>query len=103
MISDAKLVNTLVIEKCKEMFNELDSLVGVGGGTGTTTKAFAKSFPQLGGYCMTGMMRNVKKCKVAIAKKDEERKVIIIDMVVERDNENHEAFETQVFLNMLMM
>ncbi|KAL5053865.1 hypothetical protein RYX36_034547 [Vicia faba] len=52
---------------------------------------------------MTGMMRNVKKCKDSITKKVKEGKVIIIDMVVEKDNENHEAFETQLFLDMLMM
>lgn len=37
----------MVTEKRKEMFNELESLVDVGGGTGTMAKAFAKSFPQM--------------------------------------------------------
>ncbi|KAK7300843.1 hypothetical protein RJT34_11694 [Clitoria ternatea] len=47
MASDARLVSSLVIEKCQEVFNGLESLVDVGGGTGTLAKAIAKSFPQL--------------------------------------------------------
>ncbi|KAK7300846.1 hypothetical protein RJT34_11697 [Clitoria ternatea] len=47
MASDARLVTSLVIEKCKGVFNGLESLVDVGGGTGTLAKAIAKSFPQL--------------------------------------------------------
>ncbi|XP_004490696.1 probable O-methyltransferase 3 [Cicer arietinum] len=47
MASDARLVSSVVIEKCKEVFNGLESLVDVGGGTGTMAKALAKSFPQL--------------------------------------------------------
>ncbi|XP_058747967.1 probable O-methyltransferase 3 [Vicia villosa] len=146
MASDAQLVNTVVIEKCGEMFNGLESLVDVGGGTGTMARAFAKSFPQLectvfdlphvvdglqgsdnlkyvGGDMFDKIpptdaillkwilhdwndekcVKILKKCKDAIAKKGKEGKVIIIDMVVEKDNENHEAFETQLFLDMLMM
>lgn len=38
MASDAQLVNTVVIERCKEMFNGLESLVDVGGGTGNHGK-----------------------------------------------------------------
>ncbi|KAL5053866.1 hypothetical protein RYX36_034548 [Vicia faba] len=47
MVSDVKLVNTVVIEKCNKLFNGLESLVDVGGGTSTMEKPFAKSFPQL--------------------------------------------------------
>ncbi|XP_061342743.1 probable O-methyltransferase 3 [Gastrolobium bilobum] len=47
MASDARLIASVVIEKCKGVFNELESLVDVGGGTGTMAKAIAKSFPQL--------------------------------------------------------
>ncbi|KAI4333899.1 hypothetical protein L6164_018653 [Bauhinia variegata] len=43
--SDARLVTTLVIEKCKGVFKDLKSLVDVGGGTGTVAKAIAKAFP----------------------------------------------------------
>ncbi|CAK8537910.1 unnamed protein product [Lathyrus sativus] len=47
MASDARLVGDLLIENCKEVFNGLESLVDVGGGTGTMAKAIAKSFPQM--------------------------------------------------------
>ncbi|XP_050907587.1 probable O-methyltransferase 3 isoform X1 [Lathyrus oleraceus] len=47
MASDARLVSDLLIEKCREVFNGLESLVDVGGGTGTMAKALAKSFPQM--------------------------------------------------------
>ncbi|KAK7312833.1 hypothetical protein VNO77_37006 [Canavalia gladiata] len=47
MTSDSQLVAKVVIEKCKEVFKGLESLVDVGGGTGTMVKAIAKSFPQL--------------------------------------------------------
>ncbi|KAK7312834.1 hypothetical protein VNO77_37009 [Canavalia gladiata] len=47
MASDTQLIAKVVIEKCKEVFKGLESLVDVGGGTGTMAKAIAKSFPQL--------------------------------------------------------
>ncbi|KAJ1412214.1 S-adenosyl-L-methionine-dependent methyltransferase [Sesbania bispinosa] len=47
MESDARLVISVVMEKCKGVFNGLGSLVDVGGGTGTIAKAIAKSFPKM--------------------------------------------------------
>ncbi|XP_027345911.1 probable O-methyltransferase 3 [Abrus precatorius] len=47
MASDTHLIASVVVEKCKEVFKGLESLVDVGGGTGTMAKAIAKSFPQL--------------------------------------------------------
>jgi len=43
----------------------------------------------------------LKNCKDAIAKKGKEGKVIIIDMVVEKGN--NDSAETQLFFDMLMM
>ncbi|KAL2317404.1 hypothetical protein Fmac_031280 [Flemingia macrophylla] len=46
MASDTQFVtNSLLNEKCKGVFIGLESLVDVGGGTGTMAKAIAKSFP----------------------------------------------------------
>jgi trans-resveratrol di-O-methyltransferase len=45
----------------------------------------------------------LKNCKDAIAKKGKEGKVIIIDMVVEKEKGNNESAETQLFFDMLMM
>ncbi|MED6138025.1 hypothetical protein PIB30_070494 [Stylosanthes scabra] len=46
---DAQLVSSLLLgdEKWKEVFEGLESLVDVGGGTGTMTMAIAKSFPKM--------------------------------------------------------
>ncbi|MED6192732.1 hypothetical protein PIB30_012902 [Stylosanthes scabra] len=49
MARDAALVSSLLLgdEKWKGMFEGLQSLVDVGGGTGTMTRAIAKSFPEM--------------------------------------------------------
>ncbi|KAF2295042.1 hypothetical protein GH714_031209 [Hevea brasiliensis] len=47
MASDARLVMNVLINECKGVFEGLQSLVDVGGGTGTVAKAIAKEFPQL--------------------------------------------------------
>ncbi|RYR46814.1 hypothetical protein S245_023567 [Arachis hypogaea] len=48
MASDARLVSNLLLnDKWKGVFEGLESLVDVGGGTGTVAKAIAKSFPGL--------------------------------------------------------
>ncbi|KAJ4723240.1 O-methyltransferase [Melia azedarach] len=46
MASDARLVASVVLHKCKDVFKGLNTLVDVGGGTGTMAKAIAKEFPQ---------------------------------------------------------
>jgi len=47
MTNDSRLISSVVIEKCKGVLEGLESLVDVGGGTGTMAKAIAKSFPHL--------------------------------------------------------
>ncbi|XP_059664666.1 trans-resveratrol di-O-methyltransferase-like [Cornus florida] len=47
MASDARLVASVVINECKGVFEGLNSLVDVGGGTGTVAKAIAEAFPHL--------------------------------------------------------
>ncbi|XWS63451.1 hypothetical protein CRYUN_Cryun06bG0098200 [Craigia yunnanensis] len=47
MASDARLVTSVLIHKCKGVFEGLNSLVDVGGGTGTVAKAIADAFPRL--------------------------------------------------------
>ncbi|EXB31255.1 8-hydroxyquercetin 8-O-methyltransferase [Morus notabilis] len=47
MASDARLVISVVIENCKWVFDELESFVDVGGGTGTVAKAIAATFPKM--------------------------------------------------------
>ncbi|KAL6329955.1 hypothetical protein AAG906_039870 [Vitis piasezkii] len=47
MASDARLVTSVLIKDCKGVFEGLNSLVDVGGGTGTVAKAIANAFPHL--------------------------------------------------------
>ncbi|KAI3818402.1 hypothetical protein L1987_12208 [Smallanthus sonchifolius] len=47
MASDARLVMSVVLEQCGGVFHGLDSIVDVGGGTGTVAKAIAKAFPDI--------------------------------------------------------
>ncbi|KAL2328155.1 hypothetical protein Fmac_021582 [Flemingia macrophylla] len=47
MAGDTELVAKMVTDKCKGVFKGLESLVDVGGGTGTMAKAIAQSLPQI--------------------------------------------------------
>ena len=47
MASDARLVMNVVVDKCKGVFEGLESFVDVGGGTGTVAKAIADTFPNI--------------------------------------------------------
>ncbi|KAK9019613.1 hypothetical protein V6N11_054129 [Hibiscus sabdariffa] len=47
MASDARLVNSILIDKYKGGFEGLNSVVDVGGGTGTLGKAIAQAFPHM--------------------------------------------------------
>ncbi|XP_027348778.1 probable O-methyltransferase 3 [Abrus precatorius] len=147
MASDARLIASVVIEKCKGVFNNLASLVDVGGGTGTMAQTFAKSFPQLEctvfdlphvvaglqgsqnlNYVGGDMFKSIppaegillkwilhdwndeecvkilKNCKEAITSEGENRKVIIIDIVMGNEKgDSNESIETQLLFDMLMM
>ncbi|KAM7498064.1 hypothetical protein LguiA_022478 [Lonicera macranthoides] len=47
MASDAKLIASVVVEDCAAVFKGLESIVDVGGGTGTLAKAVAGAYPEL--------------------------------------------------------
>ncbi|MED6148518.1 hypothetical protein PIB30_053940 [Stylosanthes scabra] len=47
MATDTPFITSVLFEKCKGVFEGLESLVDVGGGTGTMTKAIAEKFPQM--------------------------------------------------------
>ncbi|WCJ30890.1 O-methyltransferase family protein [Euphorbia peplus] len=47
MASDSRLVTSVLIDEGKEVFDGLTSIVDVGGGTGTTSKAIARAFPHI--------------------------------------------------------
>ncbi|XP_012572656.3 probable O-methyltransferase 3 [Cicer arietinum] len=47
MACETRMASTVVMGKCKGVFQGLESLVDVGGGIGTMSKAIAKSFPNI--------------------------------------------------------
>ncbi|XP_021830901.1 probable O-methyltransferase 3 [Prunus avium] len=47
MASDARLISSLMIDDCKGVFQGVDSLVDVAGGTGTVAKSVADAFPHM--------------------------------------------------------
>ena len=47
MASDTRLTSSALINKCKDVFEGLNTLVDVGGGTGTLASAIAKKFPHI--------------------------------------------------------
>ncbi|XP_065875265.1 trans-resveratrol di-O-methyltransferase-like [Euphorbia lathyris] len=47
MAGDSRLVTSILIDQGKEVFHGLNSIVDVGGGTGTVAKAIAQAFPHI--------------------------------------------------------
>ncbi|KAL2230348.1 UNVERIFIED_CONTAM: Trans-resveratrol di-O-methyltransferase [Sesamum indicum] len=47
MGNDTPLVDDVIARDCRQVFEDLGSLVDVGGGTGTLAKAIAEAFPQI--------------------------------------------------------
>ncbi|KAI3522152.1 hypothetical protein L1887_11632 [Cichorium endivia] len=47
MASDARLVTSVILRDCGDVFKRLNSIVDVGGGTGTFAKAIAEAFPNV--------------------------------------------------------
>ncbi|KAF3444050.1 hypothetical protein FNV43_RR13740 [Rhamnella rubrinervis] len=47
MVIDSRLIATVMLRECKEVFEGVKSLVDVGGGTGTMAMAIANTFPHM--------------------------------------------------------
>lgn len=47
MATDSRVIATVMLRECREVFQGVDSLVDVGGGTGTMAKAIANAFPHM--------------------------------------------------------
>ncbi|CAB4303740.1 unnamed protein product [Prunus armeniaca] len=128
MASDARLISSLMIDDCKGVFQGVDSLVDVGGGTGTVAKSIAAAFPHmkctvldlphvvadlkgsnnleywiLHDWSDEECVKILERCKEAITREGKKGKVIIVDMTVENKNTDKESGETQLFFDMEMM
>ncbi|XP_030518193.2 probable O-methyltransferase 3 [Rhodamnia argentea] len=132
MAIDSQMMN-VVMKDCKHIFQGLDTLVDVGGGTGTVLDLphVVAGLPESENVKFVGAdvfefippwdaillklilhnwsdedcVKVLRKCRKAIAGKNNERgKVIIIDMVIGEDKDDDaEATATKLFFNMLMM
>ncbi|KAI6705249.1 hypothetical protein NL676_008211 [Syzygium grande] len=147
MAIDSQVMN-LVIKDCKHIFQGLNTLVDIGGGTGTVAKTISEACPGLkctvldlphvvaglpesenvkfvGGdmfefippsdaillklmlhaWSDDDCVKVLRRCREAIAGKNNERgKVIIIDIVIsETEDDDAKATATKLFFDMLMM
>ncbi|KAI7749350.1 hypothetical protein M8C21_032956, partial [Ambrosia artemisiifolia] len=130
MASDARLVTSVILKHCGGVFQGLDSIVDVGGGTGTVAKAIIEAFPTIScisfdlPHVVNGLVGSknltyvggdmfealpnanailLKNCKEAIPCKQNGGKLVIIDMVMKVDQSDDELFQSQLFFDMLMM
>ncbi|KAK7252113.1 hypothetical protein RIF29_35846 [Crotalaria pallida] len=145
MESDSHVVR-LALRDCKFVFEGLDSLVDVGGGTGNAAKIICEAFPMLkyivldlpqvvkglkgnnnlsfvGGDMFESVpkadaillkwvlhnwsddecIKILKNCKKVISSKDRGGKVIIIDIVINEKQDEHEMTELKLLLDIIMM
>ncbi|KAM4103957.1 hypothetical protein ACJW30_06G118400 [Castanea mollissima] len=124
MASDARLVMSIVVDKCKGVFEGLKSFVDVGG---TVTKAIADTFPEIestvfdlphvvadfqgsknlkyvgGDMFEAGLPADAVFMKEAITTNDKKGKVIIIELMMENQKEDKKSTKTQIFFDMVMM
>ena len=47
MAGDSKLISKVLVEQCRDVFKGCESMVDVGGNTGTMAKALAEAFPEM--------------------------------------------------------
>ncbi|OIV93242.1 hypothetical protein TanjilG_27421 [Lupinus angustifolius] len=145
MESDSHLIRS-ALKDCQPVFEGLDSLVDVGGGTGTMAKIICEAFPKLKYIVLdlpqvvTGLtgsnnlsfvggnmfeyvpqadailikwvlhnwndedcIKILKNCKEAISGKEKQGKVIIIDIVINTKQDEHDMTELKLFLDIAMM
>ncbi|KAF9672399.1 hypothetical protein SADUNF_Sadunf11G0037700 [Salix dunnii] len=145
MASDSKLVS-LVVKEHKEIFESVNSLVDVGGGTGTLARSIADAYPHLkctvldlpqvvanlpesenlkfvGGDMFKSIpstdaiiiksvllnwsdedcIKILKRCREAIPCKDNGGKVVLVEMVINDQKDEHELTKTRLFFDMGMM
>ncbi|KAG4139048.1 hypothetical protein ERO13_D07G168150v2 [Gossypium hirsutum] len=123
MATDGLLAASVVLSKCKRVFEGLKSVVDVGGGTGIITKVFAKAFPQteftifdlphvvhgLQGcenlnYLGGNMFEGVPHGDMIMLKKENGGKIVIMQMIIENQElDEHQSTETKLSFDMGMM
>ncbi|KAK9183548.1 hypothetical protein WN944_026701 [Citrus x changshan-huyou] len=124
MASDTEIMTSFVVKaECKQIFEGLGSLADVGGGNGSLSRIISEAFPGI--KCTVLDLPHVvanlpeadnlkyiaddedglkilKKRREAIASNGEGGKVIIIDIVINAEEEEHELTETKFLFDILM-
>ncbi|GMN72668.1 hypothetical protein TIFTF001_052047 [Ficus carica] len=132
MSNDSKIMAHLALKHCKEVFEGLNSLVDLGGGTGSIAKAITNSFPHI--HCTVFDLPHVvadlqgsekltfaggnmfsdpippadaillKNCREAVLTNGKKGKVIIIEMVIGSPiNLDKVSYELQLTYDITMM
>nr|KYP64756.1 Isoflavone-7-O-methyltransferase 9 [Cajanus cajan] len=144
MVDDSQISN-LALRDCKLVFEGLESIVDVGGGTGTTATIISQAFPNLkcivfdrpqvvhnlsgtnnlafvGGDMFSSIpkadavllkwilhnwsdkdcVKILKNCKEAISTNGKKGKVIIIDVVINENQDQHEVTELKLLMDVNM-
>ncbi|TKY50286.1 Flavonoid 4'-O-methyltransferase [Spatholobus suberectus] len=129
MESDSHIVR-LALRDCKSVFEGLDAIVDVGGGTRNTAKIIGccgitgsnnlsfvggnmfKPVPQADAVLLKCVLHNwsdddcikiLKNCKEAISGNGKGGKVIIIDIVINEKQDEHEMTEMKLLFYIVMM
>ncbi|KAI7734255.1 hypothetical protein M8C21_011568, partial [Ambrosia artemisiifolia] len=97
MASDARLVTSVILKHYDNVFEGLDSIVDVGGGTGTVAQAIAKAFPNI--RCISFDLPHVVDGLVG----SKNLSFVGGDMFEVIPKANALLLKTQLFYDMLMM
>ncbi|CAI8617400.1 unnamed protein product [Vicia faba] len=112
MACETRMASSVVMGKCREVFEKMESLVDVGGGSENLKFVGGDMFeaiPPTHSILLKGVLHDwnddeclkiLKKCKEAIMSNG---KVIIIDAVMGNEKEENETVEAQLFYDLEMM
>ncbi|XP_054776404.1 isoflavone 7-O-methyltransferase-like [Prosopis cineraria] len=115
MASDSQMIN-MALRDSKSVFKGLESIVDVGGGTGSNNLSYVggsmfESIPSADVVLLKWILHNwddenamkiLNNCKEAISKKGG-GKVIIIDAVIKEKEDEHEMTEVKLLFDIMMM
>ncbi|KAK9166599.1 hypothetical protein Scep_001790 [Stephania cephalantha] len=121
MAADSRVISSVLVTKCKDIFQGLTSLVDVGGGIGVMGRALAEAFLHI--KCLVldlphvfadavllkwvlhdwsdeDCLKILKQCRDPIVLKEKRGKAIIIDIVLDPKGGTRESVKLQLFLDL---
>ncbi|KAI4296825.1 hypothetical protein L6164_036748 [Bauhinia variegata] len=103
MACDSQMIK-IALKDCNGVFKGLDSIVDVGGGTGSSNLSFVGG--SMFEYIPSAdavLLKILKKCKEAISSGSNGGKVIVIDIVINEKKDDHAVTEVKLLFNINMM